>query len=123
MTPSGLNSDTRMQDLFPHMPVEREQAAMAIYRRLFGGLELDQWIRRGTVITRNVNGRYLNFAARRTHCTLGFRGYDAVQFYRFCGGECPVGEVTIKIPYDRDWNVGPARDTIDWYFHNGPVRP
>ena len=111
-----------MQDLFPHMPPEREEEAMAIYRRLFGNLEPGQWTLRGTIITRGVNGRILNFAARRTHCTIGFRGYDAVQFYRFSGGECPAGEVTIKIPYDREWLTDPVRDTIDWYFHNGPVR-
>lgn len=111
-----------MQDLFPHMPPEREEEAMAIYRRVFGSLELGQWTRRGTIITRSVNSRILNFAARRTHCTIGFRGYDAVQFYRFTGGECPAGEVTIKIPYGRKWLAGPVRDTVDWYFHNGPVR-
>lgn len=111
-----------MQDLFPHMPMEREQAAMAIYRRLFGGLEFTQWHRRGTIITRSVRGRHLNFAARRTHCTIGFRGYEAVQFYRFSGGDCPVGEVTIKIPYDREWLADPVRDTIDWYWVNGPAR-
>ena len=95
---------------------------MAIYLRLFGTLELGQWTRRGTIITLSVNGRILNLASRRTHCTIGFSGYDAVQIYRLSGGECPAGEVTIKIPYDRECFAAQVRDTIDWYFHNGPVR-
>ena len=107
-----------MQDLFPHMPPEREGEAMEIYRRVFGDLPLAQWTRQGTILTRFVNGRKLNFAARRAHCTIGFRGYDAVEFYRFSGGECSVGEVTIKIPYGREWQAGPVSDTIDWYFNN-----
>lgn len=107
-----------MKKLFPHMPSEQDEAAMHIYRQVFGGMPLNEWTQQGTLLTRSVNRRKLNFAARRTHCTIGFCGHDAIEFYRFSGGECPAGEVTIKIPYDRDWEAHPVVDTIDWYFHN-----
>ena len=107
-----------LADLFPWMPVEHEAEALRIYGALFGDLPLDAWSRQGTIITRTVNGKKLNFAARRHHCTIGFRGYDAVEFYRLMGGDCPVGGVTIKPPYYRDWDPGPIIDTIDWYFNN-----
>ena len=107
-----------LADLFPWMPVEHEAEALRIYDAIFGDLPLDDWTPQGTVLTRWVNGRKLNFAARRTHCTVGFRGYSAVEFYRFIGGDCPVGQVTIKPPYYREWDVGPIKDTIDWYFNN-----
>lgn len=104
-----------LSDLFPYMPIEHEAEGLRIYRAIFADLPLDDWERQGTLLTRFVNGRKLNFAARRTHCTIGFRGHAAIEFYRFVGGECPVGEVTIKPPYYRDWNPGPVIDTIDWY--------
>jgi hypothetical protein len=107
-----------MKDLFPHMPPEREDAAMHIYLKVFGDLSLESWIPQGTILTRFVNRRKLNFAARRSYCSIGFCGHDAIEFYRFSGGECPTGEVTIKIPYDRAWQAGPVTDAIDWYFHN-----
>ena len=107
-----------LHGLFPTLPPERETEAEQIYRTVFGNLPLAEWSRQGTLITRFVNGRKLNFAARRTHCTIGFRGHWAVEFYRMTGGDCPVGEVTIKIPYDKPWSPGPVRDAIEWYFHN-----
>ena len=107
-----------LADLFPYMPVEHEAEALRIYDAIFGDLSLDAWTRQGTLLTRFVNDRKLNFAARRTHCTIGFQGYDAVEFYRLIGGECPVGGVTIKPPYYRDWDPRPIADTIDWYFFN-----
>ena len=107
-----------MKNLFPCMPPEHEDAAMHIYMKIFGDLSLESWIVQGTILTRSVNRRKLNFAARRAHCTIGFCGHDAIEFYRLSGGTCPTGEVTIKIPYRRKWKAGPVRDTIDWYFHN-----
>ena len=103
---------------FPHMPIEHEAEALRIYDVLFGTLPLDSWQRQGTLLTRLANGRKLNFAARRSHCTIGFRGHAAIEFYRFLGGDCPVGEVTIKPPYDQDWDPAPIRETIIWYFNN-----
>ena len=105
-------------DLFPHMPLEHEEEALRIYTAIFGDLPLDAWTLTGTILTRFVNGRKLNFAARRKHCTIAFRGYDAVEFYRLIGGDCPVGGVTIKPPYYREWDAEPIVATIDWYFNN-----
>lgn len=107
-----------LANLFPWMPAEHEAEALRIYSAIFGALPLDSWTRQGTVLTRWVNGRKLNFAARRTHCTIGFRGHEAVEFYRFIGGECPAGEVTIKPPYYHDWDAGLIAETVDWYFNN-----
>jgi hypothetical protein len=107
-----------LADLFPHMPVAREADALRVYDALFGDLKLNAWTRQGTLLTRFVNGRKLNFAARKTHCTIGFRGHAAIEFYRFIGGDCPVGEVTIKPPYEGDWDPRPIVATIDWYSNN-----
>lgn len=107
-----------LNDLFPHMPLEHEQEALHIYGLIFGELPLDDWTLEGTRLVRFVNGRKLAFAPRRTHCTIGFIGRPALEFYRFIGGDCPVGEVTIKLPYYREWNPGPIVETIDWYFNN-----
>ena len=104
--------------LFPTLPEEREEAALGIYETLFPDLPLSAWTRQGTLISRFVNGKKLNFAARRYHCTLGFQGHDAIEFYRLSQGKCPVGEVTIKIYYDQAWEPGPVRETINWYLHN-----
>jgi len=104
--------------LFPSLPIDRETDAESIYRSVFADLPLSAWIRQGSLITRFVNGRKLNFAARRTHCTVGFRGHTAVEFYRLIGGTCPVGEVTIKIPYEQKFELGLLADTIEWYFNN-----
>ena len=100
------------------MPVEHEAEALRVYDSIFGDLPLAAWTRQGTLLTRRVNGRKLNFAARRTHCTIGFRGCAAVEFYRFIGGDCPVGEVTIKPPYYREWDADLIAEAIDWYLHN-----
>ena len=107
-----------LADLFPWMPVEHETEALRIYDAIFGDLPLDAWIRQGTVLTRRVNGRKLNFAARRAHCTVGFCGHAAIEFYRFIGGGCPVGEVTIKPAYYRDLDAGLITETVNWYFNN-----
>jgi hypothetical protein len=107
-----------LAELFPWMPVEHESEAMRIYDAIFGDLPLDVWTRQDTLITRFVNNRKLNFAARRSHCTIGFCGYNAVEFYRLIGGDCPTGEVTIKPPYYKTWDPAPIADTIDWYFNN-----
>ena len=107
-----------LAELFPRMPLEHEVEALRIYDAIFGGLPLDAWQRQGTVLTRFVNGHKLNFAARRTHCTIGFLGHDVIEFYRFIGGACPVGEVTIKLPYYRDWDPAPVVETVSWYFNN-----
>ena len=104
--------------LFPTLPEDREKEAGAIYTALFGDLPVSAWTRQGTLITRWVNGQKLNFAARRHHCTVAFRGRDAVQFYRLMEGKCRVGSVSIRIPYGEEWAPQPVRDTIDWYFHN-----
>ena len=101
-------------DLFPHMPLEHEPEALRIYDLIFGELPLDDWTLEGTRLVRFVNGRKLAFAPRRTHCTIGFIGRQVLELYRFIGGECPTGEVTIKLP----WDPGPIIDTIDWYFNN-----
>lgn len=111
-----------LRKLFPFMPPEHDAEAYRIYLAVFDDLPLEGWERQGTLIVRYVNGRKLNFAARRTHCTLGFRGHAAVEFYRFAGGSCPVGEVTIKIPYYREFDPGPVREAIDWYAHNQPLK-
>lgn len=107
-----------LTDLFPHMPVEHEVEALRIYDAIFGDLSLDAWQRQGSLLTRMVNGRKLNFAARRTHCTIGFLGYEAVEFYRFIGGDCPVGQVTIKLPYYREWDTVSVREAVSWYCNN-----
>lgn len=107
-----------LADLFPHMPAEHEAEALRIYGAIFGDLPLDTWQRQGSLLTRFVNGRKLNFAARRTHCTIGFLGYDAAQFYRLIGGDCPVGEVSIKLPYYREWDPGPVIATVSWYTND-----
>lgn len=104
--------------LFPSLAAERESEAVQIYHAIFGDLPISSWTRQGTLITRFVNGRKLNFAARRYHCTIGFRGHSAIEFYRFIGGACPVGEVTIQIPYGTDWDPGLVAETIEWYFNN-----
>ena len=105
-------------NMFPTLPPEHEPDAERIYRSIFGDLPLDAWQKQGTIITRFVNGRKLNFAARRHHCTLGFQGYGAVEFYTFIGGDCPTGGVTIKPWYDRPFDPELIADTIDWYFNN-----
>ncbi|NNK34286.1 MAG: hypothetical protein HKP02_14235 [Xanthomonadales bacterium] len=109
---------TEFSGLFPTLPQDREHEAEAIYRAVFGNLPVAAWQRQGTLITRWVNGRKLNFAARRTHCTIAFRGRLAVEFYRLMEGDCPVGSVSIKIPYGANWDPQPVRDTIDWYINN-----
>ena len=107
-----------LQDLFPHMPLEREPDALRIYDVVFGALPLDDWTLEGTRLLRYVNDRKLAFSPRKTHCTIGFIGRSAVEFYRFSGGECPCGEVTIKIPYRNEWDPAPVVATIDWYLNN-----
>ena len=79
---------------------------------------MSAWTRQGTLITRNHNGKKINFAARRQHCTISFQGHDAIEFYRLSEGQCPVGEVTIKIYYGQELDARPIRETIDWYFNN-----
>lgn len=110
-----------LEEIFPYMPPERDAAAWDIYQALFSDLDLEQWMRQGTVLTRPFNGRKLNFAARRRHCTIGFRGHAAVEFYQGVGGRCPVGEVTIKIPYGKAFDVALVQSAIDWYAHNQPI--
>ena len=105
-------------DWFPHLPPAREADADTCYRALFGEMPVEAWTPKGTLLIRIVNGRQLSFAARRTHCTVGFHGKDAIHFYRDFGGEHPVGEVTIKIPHDAPIVAGPIHDAIEWYFHN-----
>ena len=114
----SITKSARLFNLFPTLPESRETEAHTIYREVFGDLSLTAWQRQGTLITRFVNGKKLNFAARRKHCTIGFQGHDAIEFYRMSGGECPVGEVTIKIYYDQAWKPASVQETIDWYFHN-----
>ena len=104
--------------LFPTLPEEREEAALGIYETLFPDLPLSAWTRQGTLISRFVNGKKLNFAARRHHCTIGFQGHDAIEFYRLSEGKYPAGEVTIWIYYDPAGEPDPVRETIDWYLHN-----
>lgn len=104
--------------LFPSLPAWREQTAFEAYKAIFPRTPLSAWQKQGTLITRFVNGKKLNFAARRFHTTIGFQGHAAVEFYRFLGGDCPVGEVNIKPPYDREWDAGLIADTVDWYFNN-----
>jgi hypothetical protein len=105
-------------EIFPYLPVERDAEALEIYHNLFGDRPLAAWTKEGTRLTYTLNGRLLSFAPRRTHVTVGFRGHAAIEFYRFIGGECRVGEVTIKIPYSDDWNPGPVNETISWYSNN-----
>ena len=112
-----------LTSLFPCMPEERGPIAAEIYRAVFEGLPLGAWSKQGSVITRFVNGKKINFAARKTHCTIGFRGRAAVEFYRFLGGDCPAGEVTIKIPYERDWNPAPVVQTVGWYLNPTSEEP
>ena len=107
-----------LADLFPWMPLEHEAEALRAYGKIFGDLPLDDWTLEGTRLVRFVNGRKLAFAPRRTHCTIGFIGRGAVEFYRFIGGDCPAGEVTIKPPYYRDWDPEAITETIDWYVNN-----
>jgi len=95
--------DKSLADLFPGMPPQFEPAAVLIYRALFDDLPLSAWSKEGTTMTRFVNDKKLHFAPRRSYCTIGFRGRGAIEFYRFLGGECPAGEVTIKISYDNEW--------------------
>ena len=104
--------------LFPTLAEEREKEALEIYKTLFPDLPLSAWTRQGTLITRFVNGKKLNFAARRHYCTIGFQGHDAIEFYRLSEGKCPVGEVTIRIYYDQAWEPDSVQETIDWYLHN-----
>ena len=105
-----------LTDLFPHMPPEYEPVAVIIYRTLFGDLPFSAWSKHGTTMTRAAGRRKLHFAPRRTYCTIGFRGRGAIEFYRFLGGELPGGEVTIKIPYDREWDAEAVKKTIEWYL-------
>ena len=107
-----------LSDLFPHMPPEYEPVAAHIYRTVFVDLPLSAWSKEGSSITRYVGGKRLSFAPRRTHCTIAFRGHAAIEFYRFLGGDCPVGEVTIKIPYENEWEAVPVKKTIEWYLHS-----
>ena len=115
---NSIAGSTRFFDLFPTLPGDREDEARGIYKAIFPDLPVSAWTRQGTLITRFVNGKKLNFAARRHHCTIGFQGHEAIEFYRLLEGECPVGEVTIKIFYGQEWEPDPVRETIDWYFHN-----
>lgn len=103
---------------FPYLLAERDSEALAVHRTLFSDLPLSAWTQDGTRLTRTINDRLLSFAPRRTHVTVGFRGHAAIEFYRFIGGKCPVGEVTIKIPYSDDWDPGPVIETISWYSNN-----
>lgn len=103
---------------FPHLSEEHEADADACYHALFGALPLDAWRVGGTILYRVFNGKQLNFAARKTHCTVAFHGKDAIAFYRDIGGECPVGEVTIKVPHGAAFEAEPIRDAIEWYFYN-----
>ena len=105
-------------DMFPYMPLEHEPEALRIYGLIFGDLPLDEWTLEGSRLVRFVNGRKLAFAPRRTHCTVGFIGRQALEFYRFIDGDCPVGEVTIKPPYYERWNADLIADTIEWYLNN-----
>ena len=107
-----------LADLFPWMPLEHEQEALRIYGAIFGELPLGDWTMEGTRLVRFVNGRKLAFSPRRTHCTIGFIGHAAIEFYRFIGGDCPVGEVTIKPPYYREWDASLIAETIGWYLNN-----
>ena len=104
--------------VFPYLPRAFAGSTEVTYRAVFGTLPLSAWTAKGSILFRRVNGKQLNFAARRTHCTIGFRGKDAVAFYRGIGGECPVGEVTIKLPHDQPFDSEAVQATIDWYFHN-----
>jgi hypothetical protein len=119
MSRTPLQEAPALAALFPRMPPQHEAEAMRHYRAIFGGLGLDDWERQGTVLTRRVNGRKINFAARRNHCTVGFCGHAVIEFYRFIGGECPSGEVTIKTPYYREWRFGRISQAIEWYLNNG----
>jgi hypothetical protein len=112
----GLAED--LSDLFPCMPPEQAPCAALIYRSVFGDLPLSEWAKEGSTLRRVVDGKLLHFASRRTHCTLGFRGRAAMEFYRFRGGECECGEVTIKIPYDREFDPVPVQDAVEWYFYS-----
>jgi hypothetical protein len=107
-----------LEGLFPTLPIDREVTAVSIYTALFADLPISSWTRQGTLITRYVNGKKLNFAARRHHCTIGFQGHAVIEFYRFIGGDCPVGEVTIKPPYEGRWDAQLIVDAIDWYACN-----
>lgn len=104
--------------LFPHMPKEHETEATQIYKAIFGDLPVNAWSLKGTILTRYVNGKKINFAARRTHCTIGFQGHAVIEFYRFIGGVCPAGEVTIKIPYYKPIDPEPLKEAVSWYFNN-----
>ena len=104
--------------VFPYLPVALNDSTETTYRAVFGDLPLSAWTAKGSILFRTVNGKQLNFAARRTHCTIGFRGKDALAFYRGIGGASPVGEVTIKLLHDEPFDADAVRATIDWYFHN-----
>ena len=107
-----------LSELFPGMPPEQEPCAALIYQSVFGDLPLSAWQKVGTTLRRFADGKALHFAPRRTYCTIGFRGRTAMEFYRFRGGECASGEVTIKIPYDREFDPIPIRDTVEWYLYS-----
>lgn len=113
----------RLARLFPGLPVQHEPSAAAIYREVFGDLPLDAWSKEGSILTRRSGEAKINFAPRRAYCAISFRGRGVTEFYRMVGGTCPVGEVTIRVPYDRDWDPVPVRATIEWYLANRGAGP
>lgn len=115
----------RLIELFPGLPPEHAPNAAFVYEAVFDDLPLDAWSKEGSILTRRQGQAKLNFAPRRTYCTIGFRGRGATELYRTLGGECPTGEVTIRVPYGVAWDPEPIRRTIEWYLatRSGRTRP
>ena len=92
-------------------PVLVDQA-QSIYEDLFKKLLPDNWKPEGTMIATYHHKLRIGFAVRKSNCSLHFHGNEAVQLYQELGGSCPCGKVTIKLPYDRNWDISIIQNTI-----------
>lgn len=100
------------QGFFPEFPGDVLAVSEEIFGRVFPGIPLDDWNRKGTWIEHWHDGERIAFAPHKTYCSIYFRGRKGTALYRAIGGTCPVGAVCINLPFDLDWDPEPVRFVV-----------
>ena len=102
----------RLADHFHYIDPVLVDQAQTIYENIFNDLLSDNWKPEGSMIAAYHNNIRIGFAVRKCNCSLHFHGSEAVQLYKELGGTCPCGKVTIKLAYDRNWDVAIIKNLL-----------
>ncbi len=91
-------------DFQPTCPIELQPLAYDIFTTIFSHLGSVGWHKAGSLVVFGSGKQRIGVGARRSGLSIHFRELEAVEYYQYQGGICPCGRVTIKVPYQSEYD-------------------